>query len=143
MSVGTNDKNPYGLITELCNVMSKFKDNKIFILSVYSNPYLNVSKLNYDLKSIIKGYSKCTFLSYDHHQAPGTSLLDIISSKINIEIDYIQYDNEFIKNWTQLRKLYLISRQNNNVIKVLKPIRSPKMLQKEKITDYFPKKVLE
>lgn len=132
LSVGINDKNPYKLITELCNVVSKFKENKIFVIGIYRNSNLNVSKLNYELELMLRNYCNCTFLNIDYHQILTISLLDLIIMKINIEIDYLQYENEFIKNLTHLRRRHKLTRQNSTVIRT-----KPKLLRKEKITDYF------
>lgn len=54
LAVGSNDKNPYELFTSLCNILSKLKNNRVYLLGVQRNNYLNTKLLNSELKMIAK-----------------------------------------------------------------------------------------
>lgn len=104
LSFGSNDKNPHKLYTNTCNILSKYKKNKIFLLSVHYNPYLNVKKLNYELESLAKHYINCKFIKIDYNRPIQLPLVDQIATRLNSEIDYPEYIETFIKKVYMLHK---------------------------------------
>lgn len=104
LALGSNDKNPQLLFNNLYNILHKLKNNIVFVLGVQSNPFLNVFKLNNELKLILNRYDNCTFLDltyynykYDYN-VKFRKNIDFICYKLNIEIDYLRYKSEYIDN---------------------------------------------
>lgn len=46
LAVGSNDKNPYIVFSELCHALHKLKKYHVFVLNVNRNPRLNENLLN-------------------------------------------------------------------------------------------------
>lgn len=46
LATGSNDKNPYILLSELGTALYKLRDFNVFVVNVLHNPYLNVALLN-------------------------------------------------------------------------------------------------
>lgn len=107
LSVGSNDKNPFTLMSNLCNTLCKLKKGKILILSVRHNYHLNVTKLNTQINQLIKNYYNSSFIDIAQiltNYQNMTSIRKKIGFKINIEINCIKYENDYIKNGLKLRK---------------------------------------
>lgn len=101
LAVGSNDKNPYELFTSLCNILSKLKNNRVYLLGVQRNNYLNTKLLNSELKMIAKNYTNCKYVETNlniHHNYYYMNPLDYLSFKLNIEIDYLKYERECLIN---------------------------------------------
>lgn len=95
LSVGKHDKNPYLLLTNLCRSLCSLSNCTIFIMNVTENRFLNVKKLNHELKLFTKNFKNCKFievnqLDIDYHKK--LSELELMTFKVNIEIDFIQYE---------------------------------------------------
>ncbi|KAJ8707372.1 hypothetical protein PYW08_010624 [Mythimna loreyi] len=138
--IGSNDKNPYSLITELCNVLYKLRNNTVFITNVQNNPYLNESTINYNLGLIIQNYKNCKYIkihnfdyissindrstkSYHQHY------LSHLCLKLNTHIDYIKYKTEFLNRFKNKNKI-----QNRTHIHT-----TPRKTTQTKITAFFEK----
>lgn len=95
LGIGSNDKNPYLFLTELCSSLHKVKNNKVFILNVLNNRYLNTNLLNIHIKLIVKNYPNCQFIDTSDVMVSANNY-NFVSKrfmcfKINIEIDNINY----------------------------------------------------
>lgn len=148
LSLGNNDENPYTTITNLCNILGKFYDCKIFLLSVLQNNTLNVQKLNAKINLIANQYNNCTFINIiqlmQNNEYNGKICIRTqICKKLNIEIDYIKYSQDYIKNVCQIIKTHkqkkFCSPKNETSSNLNKTL-----YKKGKIPYYFPpKKILE
>lgn len=149
LSVGCNDKNPYLILSNICNILCKLKKCKIFLLSVQHNSFLNVHKLNSEINLILKNYKNCNFIDinkllfYDQSTRNMTSnIITKICNKLNIEIDYIKYEHYFIKNGLKSNIMYLNDCfRNQNLPKSRSSKVGTNMLSKYKkgtIPYYFP-----
>lgn len=107
LSIGSHDKNPYLCFAELCKALYILRDYKVFLLSVQNNNYLNVNTLNGELQLLTKNYTNCKFInvnaSANNNAYPKHSALDWICFKLNIEINYLKYNQYFIKNALKFR----------------------------------------
>lgn len=139
LSAGCNDTNPYLFLTGLCNTLSKLKQCKIFLLSVQHNRFLNVHKLNAEIKLIVKNYKNCIFIDINkllnsYSDQNMTSTKTKICTKLNIEIDYLKYEHDFIKNGLKIYTNKKSTYQINNCAKM-------QVTKKGTIPYYFPIKV--
>lgn len=99
LSVGKYDTNPYLLFTNICSTLCRISKCKILILDVSENRFLNVNKLNYELKMFTKNFKNCKYIEVNELNVSYTkklSFLDLIAYKLNIEIDFIEYENSFL-----------------------------------------------
>lgn len=107
LSVGCNDKNPYLIMSSLCNMLCNLKKCKIFFFSVEQNCYLNVNRLNSEINSLIKNYSNCTFINIDllvsDYPLGNMTARQLIIFKINIEIDYDKYKIMYFTNFKKIK----------------------------------------
>lgn len=98
LSVGENDNNPYIVTSELYNILEKFKNNNIIVLSVTCNNFLNEKKLNHQLKLLCKQYKNCNFVyvngkyKYNHMY----NFYNDLCHKINLQIDYFDYKKKYL-----------------------------------------------
>lgn len=106
LSVGSNDKNPYLLFTELCNTLFKFKDHTILLLNVGYNRNLNIDMLNSKLKLIVQNYVNCEFIEVDRETSFSKNyVLQLMSFKLNVEIDFLKYKRDYIENVNKFKNL--------------------------------------
>lgn len=101
ISVGSNDKNPYVLFSNLCNVLFHLKQCTIILLNVCQNCYLNVDTINDNMKLFAKQYKNCKFIDIQRCDNEAVkfynmSKLNYIVFKLNIEINYLRYDHDYI-----------------------------------------------
>lgn len=97
IGVGSNDENPYQLFSELCNILNLVKNIKVFVVSVYNNPYLNISLLNNNIKLLLKNFDNCTFIDLNQYRIlTKKALIYNLSSKLNTEIDFLCYKNKYL-----------------------------------------------
>lgn len=101
-SVGCNDKNPFTLLTNICNILHNFRNNDILLFNIRNNKHLNINALNYNLEKFTKNYSNCTLINI---RDKGLSLRSMVF-KLNVEIDFLNYRREFIENGIKSRKLH-------------------------------------
>ncbi|KAJ8713184.1 hypothetical protein PYW08_008488 [Mythimna loreyi] len=138
--IGSSDKDPYSLITELCNVLYKLRNNTVFMTNVQYNPYLNENAINYNLELIIRNYKNCKYLKIhnleylnsindktikSHHQR----YLSHLCLKLNTNIDYARYKTEFLNRFKNKHAF-----QNKTNIHM-----TPRKTTQTKITAFFKK----
>lgn len=119
LSLGCNDKNPYLIMTNLCNILSRL-NCKIILLSIQNNDYLNVNKLNNEINGLIRNYANCTFIDIysilTDYPLRNTSVKRLISYKINTIIDYEKYKNDYLTNIKQLQCRFTIVKNNSKIV---------------------------
>lgn len=106
VSVGSNDKNPYKLFYELCIALDKLSFCKqIYVLKVQNNPFLNVNMLNNYIKLIVQNLTNCKFVnifdkSYCNtvYKKNASNYAKAFCNKLNTEIDYLQYKDQFLSS---------------------------------------------
>lgn len=95
LGLGSNDKNPYLLLSEMSIALRKLKRFRVFVLNVINNMHLNVDLLNTHLKLIVKNFPNCMFIDSTENIYRNTNYNAIpkrmICYKLNIEIDNINY----------------------------------------------------
>lgn len=64
--LGSNDSNPFALFANLCNFLYGLKGQKVFIVNVQYNRYLNEQKLNNKIKLLARNYSHCKFVEMNN-----------------------------------------------------------------------------
>lgn len=125
LSIGMNDRDPYSVLTHLCNTLEKFKKCKqVFLLKIKSSRYLNVGLLNYKLNLIVKQYNNCTFVDLDtylskYKHCTHKTYIKSLYNKLKIEMDYQEYKNKFL---TFSHKTNINLHNNENKIKQLNKI---------------------
>ncbi|CAG9783706.1 unnamed protein product [Diatraea saccharalis] len=137
-----NDKNPYLLFSELSIALYKLRHSKVFIINVQFNPYLKKDLLNYNIKLLTKNYPNCNFLEINtkNFLTNRNHYLNQLCMKINCEIDYITYYNEYLAP-QQIKKRLLKSMKLNNHLNKSK--KNKITLIQKTIPFYFRKKVID
>ncbi|CAG9790268.1 unnamed protein product [Diatraea saccharalis] len=142
LSIGSNDNNPYEIISNLCNTLCNFKKCKIFVLSVQYNNHLNIHKLNSKIDLIVRNYDNCHFIKTDqllksYIFKKKTSIIQKISFKLNIEINFLKYKQKFLNNIVKISND--LKYRNNCVVKntLLNSQNQPKIIKKGTIPYYF------
>ncbi|CAK1577952.1 unnamed protein product [Parnassius mnemosyne] len=94
LGVGNNDKNPYVFLTELCSTLCKLKKNKVFVVNVFNNDFLNVKLLNREIKLFVQNFSNCYFIDISNNLNRNSRSIPkhFLCSKLNIEIDNFNYE---------------------------------------------------
>lgn len=95
LAVGSNDKNPYVLFRELEVALYKLRKCKVFLANVLYNPYLNIELLNYNLKFISRNHENCSFIETNNINKD--IFLTELCHKLSVEIDYLSYENKYLK----------------------------------------------
>lgn len=98
LSVGSNDQNPTKFYIDLSYALKSLTKPNILIISVLENPYLNETKLNNMVKTIVKNFKNCHYL--DLFVQPNLSIISKfnISSTINMYINNYDYKCYYIDN---------------------------------------------
>lgn len=91
INIGENDYDIRLILSQLQVVLETFYNNKIIVLYVNKNRYVNVYKLNHRLKLFCKRYKNCEFLNFEHY-----SPFDLICKSINYIIDCTDYANKYL-----------------------------------------------
>lgn len=103
LGIGNNDNNLHKLHSNLCIALSRLCKVTVFIVPVIKNPYLNETTLNYHLKLWTKHFENCTVIESNFIYRKNCHYINYICKKINICIDYIKYELEFL-NFDCIRK---------------------------------------
>lgn len=107
LSFGSNDRNPYKILSELSVILYKLRRAKVCILPVLHNPYINTGILNDLIYSICKNYDNCHFMSRYMQEITSTVskkyMLRILTNNINNWVDTEDYQNIYI-NFNYLNK---------------------------------------
>lgn len=147
--IGSNDKRPYVLLSEICNVLYSLRGYTVFVTNVQYNPYLNENMINEKLELIINNYKYCKYLkiqqdsnySYLNDVRPIYNhkyYLQRLCHRLNIEIDYKRYHNEFI-NKIRCK----VTDSNNQTLQPythITKINTRTRTTQTKLTSYFTKK---
>lgn len=121
LGIGSNDKNPYLFLTELCSSLHKVKNNKVFILNVLNNRFLNTNLLNKHIKLIVKNYPNCQFIDTSDVMVSANNYNYVskrfMCFKINIEIDNINYQKLVTSQLkSRCSNKDMQQKNNNNVV---------------------------
>lgn len=118
LGIGSNEKNPLKLYSELCNTLHVLRNNKVFIVNVFRNPYLNTYMLNNMIELLCNCYKNCTFVSLNRN----INYIRALCQKLNAEIDYIHYYNRYIitksmqlHNYKNKHEEHEVQRQKNSL----------------------------
>lgn len=130
ISTGCYDNNPHTLYSNLCNVLFQFKRcKKILLISVPFNEFLDVRTLNADLQRLSANYSNCSFIDLEmiHNCCNNKITSNFIAYKINLEIDSLRYEHDYIQN---------VLRPKNSIENV-KDSYSTKLACKSNLEEFF------
>lgn len=94
ISVGENDTDPMEISAGLFSTLKSLPNPHIIIISVQYSNFLNEYKINQMLQLISKKFSNCTYLDVNTNIYPENALY--ICKKINLVIDQMYYDNQFL-----------------------------------------------
>ncbi|KPJ20896.1 hypothetical protein RR48_00730 [Papilio machaon] len=143
--LGSNDKQPYTFMTEICNALYKLRSHTVFVTNIQYNPYLNKNMLNNNLELLTQKYHNCKYLkiynSYKYYINRYPTLTHrekyvlYLAQKLSIEIDYQQYYNEFLSKY----KDKYINRKHHNTQRQNTTANTLTNLTQTKITNYFKK----
>lgn len=89
LSVGRSDRDPYALLTNLCNTLHNFAENKILLLNVSNYRYLNTHVLKNEMRKFSNQYENCKLLDiYNSNQVSAYSpnTLNYMASEIMTEL---------------------------------------------------------
>lgn len=125
LCIGENDSNPIEMLNELRKLITLHLNFNIIILSVESNEYINVNKLNYEIDLLCKEFENCKFVKMTYRYN-----LNEMCKRLNIEIDFFDYHRKYL-DVKQIKKI--IIRKSSNLIQ-------PK---KGTIPFYFRKKCVD
>lgn len=116
LALGCNDYSPNSVLSHIDSTTSLLKNNHVFIIEIPSN--LNIgsyllNSLNKNLKDLANKYSNLKFIdmSQNYSKLGNYYSQNDLSFKINIEIDFLEYQNQFlgsIKNRS-------CTKSNNNI----------------------------
>ncbi|KAH9645411.1 hypothetical protein HF086_000029 [Spodoptera exigua] len=123
LSVGENDDNAKKVLSQLNDVLRKFNNNTIIVLSVAKNYYLDIAKLNKSIRNLCTKFQNCNFVKCKFN-----SLYKICTS-INYIVDYSDYNEKYL-NPKAIRQL--MSNKPSN-----KPNTSTSEAKKGTIPYYF------
>lgn len=90
LSLGSNDKDPYQFVFELCNALYRLQKFRVLVLSIANSEYINSDMQNRYVKLLCKHYKYAKFIDADEMDR------DTLCFKLNIEIDSLDYDLQFI-----------------------------------------------
>lgn len=96
LGFGSNDKDVNRLHSNLCIAVSKLNTAKVLIAPINRNPYLNEKALNYNMKLWMKHFENCEVINLNSFNIRIANYITHICEKINLCIDYNEYESEFI-----------------------------------------------
>lgn len=103
LGIGSHDKNPYKILSELSVSLAKLNKTNVFVLKVQSNSFLNEQLLNQKIKLVIKNYPNCKFIESLYYKRNVNYYLNyskdfIYSLGYNLctEIDNLNYKKQTI-----------------------------------------------
>lgn len=118
--VGENDCTPTAVLTNLKQLLNKFTNSSIIVLSVLNNKFLNPDMLNRNIKDLCKDYKNCHYINCNSKYY--TSITDICNF-VNYTIDCIDYNFKYL-DCKQIKKF--INRCSNPSFQSNKTITWPK-----------------
>lgn len=108
LTLGSNDKEPYKYVFELCNALYKLQNLRVFVVKVPNNVTLNSGMQNHYTKLLCKHFKNVKFIEVDasNHRS--------LCFKLNIEIDSIDYERQFLN---RLKLNTCLPKTSNNLYK--------------------------
>lgn len=110
LCIGSNDCNPTLLFVEISALLKYLKKPKIILTSVVSNRYLNISKLNSQLKTLLNCFKNCTYVNINLSKISNL-MCDEVTTQINLAIDKKDYNAYYL----QLRRNGFEPLKKNNL----------------------------
>lgn len=95
LSIGSHNKNPEILHSDLCTILYLFRNTQIYIMPVNFNPYLNEQILNYYIKLWTKHFNNCTVIESKYFRRRFDYVF-YVCNKINLYIDSNRYNSQFL-----------------------------------------------
>lgn len=91
LGMGNNDKNPYKFLSELIPTLHKLRKNRVFLINIINNPYLNSNLLNQNIKIFLQNFSNCKFIDTTEniYNNRHYKFIETLCYRLNIEIDNI------------------------------------------------------
>lgn len=144
LALGCNDKYPYVLISEICNVLFSLREHTVFMTTVKYNPYLNENMINEKIELVIKNYKNCRYLkihndfynNFNNNIKYPTNIhknyVLNLCLKLNTEIDYKRYQTEILN-----RHKNKIINSNHHITQPKAQIKQNKKNSQTQITTYF------
>lgn len=134
LGLGSHDKDINKLHANICIAISKFNKALVLLVPVNSNPYLNENMLNNNMRLWTKHFVNCKIIDmsiFCNNYNYDMNYIVTLCSKINVFIDYRQYEQQFlsinsIKNHLRISSTNIRIKNNSDVIP-----------RKDKITYYF------
>lgn len=139
--VGENDKNRVKLVSCLYSTLEKLKQNKVFILNVSKNIYLNEDCLNNEIELICNLFPNCYFLKCPKYYQRSNNFY---CKKINYILDCNYYENRFLNPKTLRKHLHPAewkNKQHHNATKKVKgtiPYYFPLLKRKDSCDSILP-----
>lgn len=97
LCLGENDTNPTKVIMEISAAIKHFQRSSVFILGVHNNKYLNVNKLNQEIRILCNNSQNCYFINVNPQCFNKMMYLRYICNKVNHTINEIDNKNT-VKN---------------------------------------------
>lgn len=116
ISIGSNDKNPYILLQNLCLALYKLQKFKVYILQTETNKYLQEKMINDTISSLVKTFNNCEFIHSKSSNNMKTPYLIQLIRTLNIKIDSDDYEKQYLVQ----SKNKSLAQINNDVIKMYK-----------------------
>lgn len=66
---GSNDSNPIKFLTEISVAIKLLHKCNVYIVGVLHNAFLNVKKMNYNLRLLVKIFPNCSFVEANRDTA--------------------------------------------------------------------------
>lgn len=96
ISVGSHDKDILRLHSNLCIIINKLNIASVFVTPVNYNPYLNEKMLNDSIKLWTRHFDRCNIIESKKKIANHSDYLNHICNKVNLCIDYAEYEKQFL-----------------------------------------------
>lgn len=122
LGLGCHDNDIHVLHSNLCIAISKLNKASVLLVPVHQNRHFNERTLNHNLKLWTKHFDFCKFIDITGLFLSKSDYLKYVCNKINICIDYKQYESQFlnrtsIKNYIRLSLLHKYDSEKNHVDK--------------------------
>lgn len=120
LCLGENDSNPTELMASLSIALNKLKNATVYVVQVNSNRHLNIKLINNNIMTICRYFKNCNYVSIGHTFTNRNEYLHRMSGRLNLMIDSIDYDSQFL-NFASAKSLrYSMSSNKKNSFTKLK-----------------------
>lgn len=96
LGISSNDCDIQKLHANLCILINKFSKATVFVAPVNRNHYLNEQTLNKAVKLWTKHFDNCNVIDMDCCCLDDVDYLNNICAKLNLSIDYTEYETQFL-----------------------------------------------